>query len=106
MVTNQRVFFETLSEYAFEEVTLMLGGPRTVKVVNLEDVKGTYVKRGLHDRIFGTSTLYVRYLGFQRTTAHGGEVLYHKPPSFPFIKEAYEIQKIIQEAAEKAQRNK
>ena len=105
MVTNQRVLFETLSEYAFEEFTSKIGGPRTVKVVNLKDVEDVYVKRGFHDRIFGTSTLYVRYRGFQRRTAHpGGEgqvILFHKPPSFPFIKEAYEVQNIIQEAAER-----
>jgi hypothetical protein len=103
MVTNQRVFFETLGEYAFEEFTNMMGGPRTIKVVNLEDVQEVYVKRGVHERIFGTSTLYVLFRGFQRTTKHWGAegqvILFHNPPSFAFIKEAYKVQEIIQEAA-------
>lgn len=108
MVTNQRVFFETLPEYAFEEYTSKMGGPRSVKVVNLEDVEEVYVKRGFHDRVFGTSTLYVRCQGFQRWTRHRGAegefiMLRHNPPSFPFIREAHKVGRIIQEAAGKVQ---
>ena len=103
MVTNQRMFFETLSEYPFEELTSMMGGPKTIKVVNLEDVQDVYVKRGVHDRIFGTSTLCVRFRGFQQATNHwGGEgavFMFHNLPSFAFIKEPYKIQEIIREAA-------
>ena len=53
MVTNQRVFFETLSGYAD---------------VNLDDVRDVYVKRGLRDRIYGTGRLFVGFRDFQYTT--------------------------------------
>ena len=108
MVTNQRVFFETLSEYAFQEYASRMGGPEPVKVVNLGDVEDVYIKRGFHDRVFGTSTLYVLFRGFQRTTrswgAEGEVILRHKPPSFPFIKEAALVGEIVREAAGKVQR--
>jgi hypothetical protein len=109
MITNQRVFFETMSEYAFQGFASKMGGPEIVKVVNLEDIEGVYVRRGFHDRVFGTSTLYIRFRGFQRTTTHpaaeGTVILYHKPPSFAFIKKAYTVGEIIQEAVGKVQQN-
>jgi hypothetical protein len=93
MVTNQRVFFETLSGYA---------------VVNLEDVREVYVTRGLRDRLFGTGRLFVAYRDFQRTTKfwkpRGTVIVYHKPPSFRFIKEVYIVQKTTQEAADFTQK--
>jgi hypothetical protein len=93
MVTNQRVFFETLSGYA---------------VVNLEDVRDVYLKRGLHDRIYWTGRLFVGFRDFQSTTRFwkpGGYVIvHHKHLSFRFIKEVYEVQKIVQDAAEPATR--
>ncbi|MBN1785345.1 MAG: hypothetical protein JW815_06375 [Candidatus Bathyarchaeota archaeon] len=107
MVTEQRVFFETMSEYAFENTYKMMMGENigTVKVVDLKDVEDVYMRRGFHDKIFGTSTVYVHFKGFQRTTKHWGAegevILRHKPPSFAFINEADRIKKIIQEAAEK-----
>lgn len=107
MVTNQRVFFEALAEYAFEEYANKMGNPRSIKVMNLEDIEEVYVKRGVHDRIFGTSTLYVRWQGFQCWTRHqdaeGEVIMLHKPPSFPLIKEAQQVGMIIQEAARKVQ---
>jgi hypothetical protein len=109
MVTNQRVLFETLSEYAFGEVKNRTGGMTIVTAVDLKDVEEVYLKRGFHDRVFGTKTVYVLYSGFQRTTremgSEGPVILFHKPPSFPFIKEADEVQTIIQEAAQRAKRN-
>lgn len=86
-------FFETLNGYA---------------VVNLEDVRDVYVKTGLRDRIFGTGRLFVGYRDFQPTTKFwipgGAAIFLHKPPSFRFIREMYEVQKLIQEAADHAQR--
>jgi len=106
MVTDQRVFFETMSEYPFEELYSKMGGfSYRVAVVDLKDIEDVYVRRGLHDRFFGTSTLYVRFKGFQRTTRHWGSdgevILFHKPPSFAFIKDAQVVGKIIQETVER-----
>ena len=96
-VTDQRVFFDTLIGYA---------------IVNLTDVREVYVKTGLFDIVFGTGSVFVSYRDFQPTTkfwspdAPRGElVIHHKHPSFQSIKETSEVQRIIQEAADRAQRS-
>lgn len=106
MVTDQRVFFETISEYAFEGFSRMTDNDlKTVRVLNLEEITDIYIETGFHDIFFGTSTLYVLFKGFQRTTRHHmpehDTILVHKPPSFSYIMEAQSVKKIIQEAAKR-----
>jgi hypothetical protein len=90
-VTNQRIFFDTLSGYA---------------IVNLTDVLEIHVARGVCDKINGTGRLFVDYRDFQRLTEYprrGGKIyVYHKPPSFRFIKETGKVQEIIEDAADYA----
>ena len=88
MVTNQRVFFDTISGYA---------------VFNLADVEEVYGRVGLLDRFFGTGKVYVTYEGFDTPTrfsdARGGDLIVrHKPPCFKSIKDAFEVGGIIQNA--------
>jgi hypothetical protein len=84
MVTNQRVFFETLSGYA---------------VVNLSDVRDVYVKRGLRDRFFGTGRVFVCYRDLQATTKfwkpHGTVIVYHKLLPLGLLKKATEFKTLF-----------
>ena len=84
IVTNQRVFFDTLIGY---------------DVVKAEDIRDVYVKTGLLDRLYGTSKVFVTYRDFQSTTTYwkprGKIIVHHGYPFFSSLKNAEEIKDLI-----------
>ncbi len=88
MITNQRVFFDTMLGYA---------------VVDLSDIRDVYVRTGVLDRFFGTGKVFVCYRDFTPVTkSWGGDgevIIHHKPPSFQSIKETDKVQRILENAA-------
>jgi hypothetical protein len=100
VITNQRVFFDTLVGYA---------------AINLTDVKEVFVKRRVLDRLFGTNTLVVKYRDFQAATTYNYTIkrfpfekrgrIYIKQdyPSFYSIKNAEEAKEVLLHAVSRAQ---
>jgi hypothetical protein len=91
VVTNQRVFFDTMIGYA---------------VLNLTDVQNVFVKVGFLDRFFGTGKVFVSYRDFQPTTRYwkpGGEIIVNQSyPSFTSIKDVQLVKDLILDAAAQA----
>jgi hypothetical protein len=100
VITNQRVFFDTMVGYA---------------VINLTDVREVFVRRRVLDRLFGTNTLVVTYRDFQPATTYNYTIkrpvfekrgrIYIKQgyPSFSSIKNAEEAKEVLLQAVSRAQ---
>jgi hypothetical protein len=88
VVTNQRVFFDTMMGYA---------------IVNLTDVQNVFVRTGFLDRFYGTGKVFVSYRDFQPTTKYwkpGGNIIVNQGyPSFTSIKDTQQVKDLILDAA-------
>jgi membrane protein YdbS with pleckstrin-like domain len=75
------------------------------RFVDFEKIQEVYVQIGIADRIFGTGTLIAMTAGlsgFFPSGSQGYGAMHGLRPSFSALKEPYRVQKLLQEAMERA----
>jgi uncharacterized membrane protein YdbT with pleckstrin-like domain len=93
MITDQRVITQTGA----------IG--LDTRFVEFDKIQEVYVQVGFIDKMFGAGTLYVAtagFTGFVPAGRYGYGGAQDLRPSLAALKEPYEVQKLLQEAIEKA----